>query len=140
MGSFESSLSNKTGCSPQLMAALVATAMVFTALDSHAQSSVSADSQETGLEEIMVTAQRRDENVNNVPISITAFSQRTMDDLHIENLADLATIVPGIYITPPSPSGGQDYSSVAIRGILSSGNAPTTQFYIDETPIAIRQS
>lgn len=90
-----------------------------------------------GIEEIIVTAQRREESLDKVPISVTAFSQKTMDDLHIENFQDLATIVPGLVLQIPV-GGLQDINDVAIRGIFSGGNAPTTQFYIDETPVAIR--
>jgi iron complex outermembrane receptor protein len=89
------------------------------------------------LEEIIVTAQRREEAIDKVPVSMTAFSQKTMDDLHIQSLGDLATIVPGVDI-PPQNGAGNANSDIAIRGIFSNGNAPTTQIYIDETPIAIR--
>jgi iron complex outermembrane recepter protein len=105
-----------------------------------ADASVSArpvEGTNTGLEEITVTAQRREESLDKVPISVTAFSQKTMDDLHIENFSDLASIVPGMVLSTPV-GGIQDLNDVAIRGIFSGGNAPTTQFYIDETPIAIR--
>jgi len=90
-----------------------------------------------GLEEIVVTAQRREERLDKVPISITAFSQKTMDDLHIENFSDLASITPGLIVSTPAASN-QDNGDVAIRGIFSGFNAPTTQFYIDETPVAVR--
>jgi iron complex outermembrane receptor protein len=90
------------------------------------------------LEEIIVSAQRREENIEKVPISITAFSQKTMDDYHIQNFADLAGVVPGLVLYTPQATA-QGLTDVAIRGIFSGGNAPTTQFYIDETPIAIRR-
>ena len=93
--------------------------------------------QVSGLQEIVVTAERREESIERVPASITALSQQTMDDLHIQNVADLATIVPGLALS--SPSNYQDSSNIVIRGISSSANAPTIQLYIDETPIAIRQ-
>jgi outer membrane receptor protein involved in Fe transport len=89
------------------------------------------------LDEIIVTAERREELLDRVPISATAFSQKAMDDLHIENFSDLASIVPGLVLSTPV-GGIQDIVDVAIRGIFSGGNAPTTQFYIDETPVAIR--
>jgi outer membrane receptor protein involved in Fe transport len=90
------------------------------------------------LETIVVTARRREENINQVPASITAFSQQTMDELNIKSLADLATVTPGLFAAPTS-GPTQDSVNFSIRGIQSQGNAPTTQFYIDETPIAIRQ-
>jgi iron complex outermembrane receptor protein len=95
---------------------------------------------ETGkeeLQEILVTAERHEDPLSRVPISMAAFSQKTMDNLHVQNFADLASVVPGLIVPPPA-GGNQDSTDVAIRGIFSNGNAPTTQFYIDETPIAIR--
>lgn len=90
------------------------------------------------LQEIVVTAERHADPLSKVPISMSAYSQKSMDDLHIQNFQDLASVVPGL-IVPPPVGGNQDANDVAIRGIFSNGNAPTTQFYIDETPIAIRQ-
>jgi outer membrane receptor protein involved in Fe transport len=91
----------------------------------------------TGLEEIIVTAERREEKLDKVPISVTAFSQKTMDDLQIKSFTDLAAVTPGLVFSVPT-AGIQDSNDVAIRGIFSGSNAPTTQFYIDETPVAIR--
>jgi outer membrane receptor protein involved in Fe transport len=85
----------------------------------------------------VVTAQRREESINKVPISVTALSQRTMDDLSIVSLTDLATVVPGLSFSPPS--NYQDNAEIVLRGVVSQGNSPTTQIYIDETPIAIRE-
>jgi iron complex outermembrane receptor protein len=90
------------------------------------------------LEDIVVTAQRRAEGVEKVPISITALSQKTMDDLHVQSFGDLASIVPGLVINAPAPVE-QGSSEVAIRGIFSGGNAPTTAIYIDETPVSVRE-
>jgi iron complex outermembrane recepter protein len=106
--------------------------------DDPAGPTVPTENNANSLEEIIVTAQRREENVNKVPISITALSQKTMDDLHIQTFSDLASIVPGLIVSTPT-AGAQGSSDVAIRGIFSGGNAPTTQFYIDETPVAVRQ-
>lgn len=101
-------------------------------------STTRGDANATGLEEIVVTAQRREEKLDRVPISISAFSQKTMDELHVQSFNDLAAIVPGLVVSTPQ-SGVQGLTDVAIRGIFSGGNAPTTQFYIDETPVAIRR-
>lgn len=89
------------------------------------------------LKEVIVTAQRRAQNIQNVPISMAALSQRTLTQLHIESLTQLESVTPGLVFTSPTafdPTGGAD---VAIRGIFSGGEgaAPTTQIYIDDTPI-----
>lgn len=91
------------------------------------------------LEEVIVTAQRRSENLDKVPMSLTAFTQKALDDLHIQSLSDLATIVPGLVVTAPV-SSTQASGDVAIRGVFSGGNSATTGIYIDETPIVIRQN
>jgi iron complex outermembrane recepter protein len=50
------------------------------------------------LSEIVVTAERRAESIAKVAIVITAFSQKTMGELHIENLSDLASIAPDLTV------------------------------------------
>lgn len=90
------------------------------------------------LQEVIVTAQRREEAAGTVPISLTALSQQAMDQLNIVKLTDIATIAPGISLSPANPAN-QDNFEIAIRGIFSGGNSPTTQLYIDETPISIRE-
>ena len=97
-----------------------------------------AESEAPRLQEIVVSARRREESIQKVPMSIAAFSQKKMDDLHLQSLADMATVVPGLELTTPGYFT-QALSDVAIRGIYSGGNAATTGIYIDETPIVIRQ-
>lgn len=90
------------------------------------------------LTEIVVTAQRRRESIQSVPISMTAFSQQVLDDLNIKTLSDLASVVPGLVVTTPG-DGIQAYTDIAIRGIYSNDNSPTTAIYINDTPVMIRQ-
>jgi len=90
------------------------------------------------LEEIVVTAQRRAESLNKTPVSVSAYSQQTMDALHIQSISDLATVVPGLVVTTVGGNTAAQ-SDIAIRGVFSGGNAPTTGIYIDETPVAIRR-
>ena len=96
-----------------------------------------ASSNSNGLEEVIVTAQRREENIQNVPISIAAMSQKTIDELHLQNLSELESVVPGLVFTTPSINNPNGQSDIAIRGIFSGGAslAPTTQVYVDDTPI-----
>ncbi|HEY2685760.1 MAG TPA: TonB-dependent receptor [Steroidobacteraceae bacterium] len=94
----------------------------------------------TKLDEIIVTAQRREESLDKVPVSVTAFSQKTMDELHVQSFEDLGSVVPGLVLSTVGPGVAQSNTDVAIRGIFSGGNSPTTGIYIDETPIAVRQN
>src|ERR1700676_1647576 len=85
-----------------------------------------------GLEEIVVTATRREESINRVPISVTAFSQDMMDQKGIKDFSDVVRFTPGVSID----AGGTN--AISIRGISSSGGAGTTGIYIDDTPIQMR--
>ncbi|MFI4895645.1 MAG: TonB-dependent receptor [Steroidobacterales bacterium] len=90
--------------------------------------------QETGptLQEIVVTATRREESASKIPLSITAVSQDTMDELGVKDFQDLARYVPGVNIDSTGTN------AISIRGISSSAGAGTTGIYIDDTPIQMR--
>lgn len=82
--------------------------------------------------EITVTATRREESLSKVPISISAFTQETMDQKGVKDIADLVRYTPGISIDQTGTN------AISIRGISSSGGAGTTGIYIDDTPIQMR--
>ena len=88
----------------------------------------------------MVTAQRREENINRVPISIVAFSQADLDARDIKSVGDIASITPGVDFRPV---GYRNW--IAIRGISQNagggvaGLGPdTTALYVDDAPIQAR--
>jgi iron complex outermembrane recepter protein len=84
------------------------------------------------LEDIVVTAQKRSENLQNVPLSVVAYGSETLAETGVQDFSSLAARVPGVTLN----SAGPGRSSYSIRGIASTGgNAPTTGFYVDETPI-----
>jgi iron complex outermembrane receptor protein len=85
-----------------------------------------------GLEEIVVTATRREENISKVPISVTAFSQDMIDQRGIKDFQDVVRFTPGVSIDTSGTN------AISIRGISSSGGAGTTGVYIDDTPIQMR--
>jgi len=67
----------------------------------------------TTLEEVVVTARRREELLQDVPISITVFNQQQLDDQNVVNAADLATYTPSLSVN--TRFGGEN-TSFAIRG------------------------
>ena len=84
------------------------------------------------LEEIVVTATRREENISKVPISITAFSQDMLNQKGIEDFGDIARFTPGVAFDTSQTN------QIAIRGISSTGGSGTTGIYIDDVPIQVR--
>ena len=87
---------------------------------------------EGGLQEIVVTATRHEEGISRVPLSISAFSQETMDQKGIKDINDVVRFTPGLSID------NSGTNAISIRGISSSGGAGTTGIYIDDTPIQMR--
>ena len=72
----------------------------------------------TGLEEIVVTAERRAENVQNVPIAITAFTSETLQARNLSDVHSLGNLSPGVNLDAGAPfSGDRSVLSASIRGI-----------------------
>jgi len=97
-----------------------------------ADASAASDEAPVGLEEITVTATRREESISRVPISITALSQEALEEKGIHDFSDVARYTPGVAFDT-----GQT-NQISIRGISSSGGSGTTGIYIDDVPIQVR--
>ena len=107
--------------SKRLILALLATSSLMTAGPSLAQSDASsgtgeaANKTQTGsIEKVVVTARKREEDQQAVPISITAFNQADLDKLNIKTLQDLTYATPSVYIAPTTFR--QDTLNITIRG------------------------
>jgi iron complex outermembrane recepter protein len=101
-----------------------------------ADAAVNASDDSTTLEEVLVTANKREENTKDVPVSIGVIDGQAITALHIENLEDITRIVPGVSFAAHNngPNGaGQD--NITIRGVSSTVGNPTVGIYIDEVPI-----
>ncbi len=84
------------------------------------------------LEDIIVTAQRREEGLQNVPVAVTAITARDLDVLRTTRYEQLTSIVPNLNIASgPSPND----TTIAIRGIappsLQPGQDGSVGFYVD---------
>ena len=87
----------------KFMMALCSTAAVLTFVDTHAafaqQAAQESASAGNGLEEIVVTARRKEERVQTVPLAITAFNQNQLDQNRVLTLTDLSRSVPSLAIS-----------------------------------------
>ena len=97
-----------------------------------------------GLEEIIVTAQKRSENLQDVPISIQALGSETLKELNVKNFTDYVQMLPTV-ASQPAMGAGSGFSLVYMRGIATGadGQATTSQpsvgMYLDEQPITTVQ-
>jgi iron complex outermembrane recepter protein len=72
----------------------------------------------TGIEDIVVTARKVSENIQDTPISITAFSAKALESRNVDGLAGLSDFTPNLTISTSSAfSGSSQTASVFIRGI-----------------------
>ena len=93
------------------------------------------------LEEVLVTAQKREQSIQDVGIAITAFSGDQLQEIGIVNNTELARYSPGVYISGP---GGGDQQQFTIRGATQNdfgdhSEAPNA-IYVDEVYQAAQQS
>jgi outer membrane receptor protein involved in Fe transport len=89
-----------------------------------------------GLEDIVITATRRTDTVNRVPLSITAVTQEGLDRQGLRSASDLQRTVPALTVTGEA-GGVQNFS---IRGIIATSGAATTGVYLDDTALQRRNS
>jgi iron complex outermembrane receptor protein len=95
----------------------------------HAQTAASAD---TGLEEIVVTARRREEKLQSVPISITAFTAADLTEKNINSAQDLTVFVPSLIMNNNAGFG----SGYSLRGQTASlGAGAGVVAYFAEVPL-----
>ena len=95
------------------------------------------DVQEAGkavIEEIIVTAQKREQSIQEVGITMNAFSGDLLDSMGVTNSNQLALITPNLTIQSPAGEGG--IATIVVRGVGLSDFAPTQTgpvgFYVDE--------
>jgi iron complex outermembrane recepter protein len=97
-----------------------------------ADTTAAAPAEEIGLEEIVVTAEKRASTVQDTAISITAVSGADLAERGIVDFSSLAAETPGISMRDNGP--GQ--TEFEMRGMTSSGgNSPTVGFYLDDVPM-----
>jgi iron complex outermembrane receptor protein len=89
------------------------------------------------LEEITVTATRREESKEKVPISVAALGQDEIANLGITNIADIAAMTPGLQFALPN-GYASTITELSIRGMNTEIGANVVGIYLDDSPIQSR--
>jgi len=89
------------------------------------------------LEDIVVTATRREESIQRVPISINALSQNALAVGGIKDIADIAAVTPGLQYAVPN-GYSSEITTIAIRGMNTQVGADVVGVYLDDTPLSNR--
>jgi len=109
-----------------------------TALAADAANGAAAESNGASIDEVIVTATKQARELSKVPISISAYTQETMDERGIRDIGDIVAQTPGLDLGDQGSNGVGD--RISIRGIDSNSGAATTGVYIDDTPLQSRNN
>jgi iron complex outermembrane receptor protein len=109
-----------------------------------AHAAPAADADSATLEEVVVTAQKRTENLQDVPISIEVLDSTKLSQLNISGLDDYVKYSPSVAYSRSEGQGGNGQpgtSHIYMRGVTSGGNEnhsgsqPSVGMYLDEQPV-----
>jgi iron complex outermembrane receptor protein len=105
---------------------ILASLVTLPALTAHAEEASS------GLETVIVTAQKREENLQVVPVAVTAFGRQALADIRFEDVKDLSAVAPGL--TVRDSAGGNQQANLTMRGVYATNtfaSEPGVAMYID---------
>ena len=96
-----------------------------------------ANSSSVSLEEIIVTARRKDERLQDVPITVNVVTSDNLEKLNIRKFDDIQTLVPGLSISSGITGTG---AAASVRGVAfnaaASGLNGTVEFYLNDSPVS----
>lgn len=94
------------------------------------------------VDQIVVTATKRAENAQDIPVAVQAIGSDTLDELNVDNFTDYLTQLPGV----TNGGSGPGQNTIYIRGVASTtpalsiagvaGLAPNVALYLDEQPLS----
>ena len=98
-----------------------------------------SDDEQLRLEEVIVTANRRDQSLQDAAIAISAISGTALEEINASSFSDYFRNIPSLSITDRGPGS----NNITIRGVTvdaQEGQIPTTAIYVDESPITAQFS
>ncbi len=126
---------------PSLIPAILPSLSTFAVINASVFSGYIA-AQNATIEEVVVTARKKSESLQDVPLSVSALNEETLEERGINVFEDYLLQLPGV----TSGGNGPGTSTIYIRGLASTtpnltvagvaGLAPNVAFYLDEQPLA----
>jgi outer membrane receptor protein involved in Fe transport len=110
---------------PPLFAVIILTAL-------NASANAAEINGQEALAEVIVTAQKRSENLQNIPAAVSVLQGADLEQLMALQLTDYATHVAGLQV---DSGGSPGQTQITLRGIDANGGGSTVGTYIDDTPL-----
>jgi len=141
---------HKTNRSPRfkrtLIATAISTALMYNAVGWSQEQNKKDDDEENShkVEEIIVTANRREQSIQDIPYNISAVSGDFLIDAQITDSTELMRSIPGVAVVDRGQRNSGVINGINIRGLNVDGSAfgdyqlstvPTVSTYVNETPI-----
>jgi outer membrane receptor protein involved in Fe transport len=99
------------------------------------------DDTSAGLDEIVVTATKREQNLQDVALSIQVLGNKQLENLDVRSFEDFINFLPTVQFASGGASFGPGFGQVYMRGIVSGGDGnhsasmPSVGYYLDEQPV-----
>ena len=114
---------------------LAITTSAFAQTAAPAPQPAGAQVENTALEEVVVTARRKSESLQDVPQSVSAFGAQSLEKLNIQRFEDVQKVAPGVTL---QANGNGISSGASMRGVsydAISGANPTVAMYLNDAPV-----
>lgn len=96
---------------------------------------VAQSSDVSNVQQVIVTSQKRREDVKQVPLAVTVLGGDAMKDAQIVNFADLSSVVPNLSF---STQAGAGLATLQLRGVSSQAGNATVSIYLDDVSLTTR--
>jgi outer membrane receptor protein involved in Fe transport len=116
--------------SPLVLASMTALPLTARAADAPSEPATAST-----VTEVVVTAQKRDQKLQSVPISVTALSGAALEAEHIQTFDDLSRTAPAVAF---DSNGTFGTTNISIRGVSSQAGSATVGLYIDDVSITTK--
>ncbi len=102
--------------------------LLFSGISSAQEKTNKEESATYEVEEIIVTARKREESLQEIPVAVTAFSSQLIEDADIQSVEDIALMTPGLTF---APLFGGKIGNPVIRGTSTTIGEPNVGFFVD---------
>jgi iron complex outermembrane recepter protein len=125
--------------SNQKLSSAIAAVLSVPSFSAYAQLTGQGGAASEGIQEVVVTAQRREQSIQDVPITVQALTSESIRQLNVSNLDDFLRFLPGVSQATNGPAQGEVFMrGISVGGISGSqgggttGALPSVAIYLDE--------